>query len=341
MAGCQSTRAHVGLRGVPGQSGQASLLVLGVVAVLLAGLVVLFAFGLALGARGKQQRAADLAAVSAAQVMRRNYSRLFEPPLLPSGVPNPRHLSNAAYLALARAAARRGAVRNGLRVGGVSVSFPGVGFAPTRVTVRVRAEALVRAPGDERPRPVAVGARATAELAPDTAGLGAPSTAAGGGYAGPLAYRHRKAKIGPPSPGVRKIAAMIRFYWALTRRAPAALWGSTNHALGALGVLIFGLALFNREWSGEIAGWEGFSPWWVAVAIGVVFLYAMARANYEEVRHANTRADKQAETEAELRNREDQVRLLQEELTTWQKRYQVSQAQYEVLRGFDEEYRRG
>jgi hypothetical protein len=174
------------------EHGQASLLLLGVVAALLAGLVVLFAFGQALGARGKHQRAADLAAISAAQVMRHNYARLFEPPLLPNGLPNPRHLSNAAYLELARAAARRGAARNGLRAAGVAVSFPGVGFAPTRVTVQVRGEALIRAPGDERPRPVRMDARATAELAPDIGGLGMPANASGDGYDGPLAYRQGK-----------------------------------------------------------------------------------------------------------------------------------------------------
>jgi Putative Flp pilus-assembly TadE/G-like len=175
-----------------GEAGQASLLLLGVVAALLTGLVVLFAFGQALGAKGRHQRAADLAAISAAQVMRDNFARLFEPPLLPNGLPNPRHLSNAAYLALARAAARRGAVRNGLRAGGVAVRFPGVGFAPTRVTVRVRGEAGLRAPGDDPPRPVEVGARATAELAPDVGGLGMPDHAGGGGYDGPLAYRQGK-----------------------------------------------------------------------------------------------------------------------------------------------------
>jgi Putative Flp pilus-assembly TadE/G-like len=174
------------------QGGQASLLLLGVVAALLAGLVVLFAFGQALGAKGRHQRAADLAAISAAQVMRDKYSRLFEPPLLPNGLPNPRHLSNAAYLALARAAARRGADRNGLRASAVEVSFPGVGFAPTRVTVQVRGEATVRAPGDDPPRPVEVRARATAELAPDIGGLGMPDHASGGGYDGPLAYRQGK-----------------------------------------------------------------------------------------------------------------------------------------------------
>jgi Putative Flp pilus-assembly TadE/G-like len=78
------------------QAGQAALLTLGLVAALLVGTLVLFAFGQALGARGKHQRAADLAAVSAAQVMRDNYARLFGPPFLRAGVPNPRHLSRPA-----------------------------------------------------------------------------------------------------------------------------------------------------------------------------------------------------------------------------------------------------
>jgi soluble lytic murein transglycosylase-like protein len=175
-----------------GEDGQASLLLLGVVAALLIGLLVLFAFGQALGAKGRHQRAADLTAISAAQVMRDNYARLFEPPLLPNGLPNPRHLSNAAYLALARAAARRGAVRNGLRNSAVAVRFPGVGFAPTRVTVQVRGNVTVRVPADDRPRPVAVGARATAEVALDFSGLGMPENTTGGGYSGPLAHRQGK-----------------------------------------------------------------------------------------------------------------------------------------------------
>jgi soluble lytic murein transglycosylase-like protein len=175
-----------------GEAGQASLLLLGVVATLLTGLVVLFALGQALGAKGRHQRAADLAAISAAQVMRQNYARLFEPPLLPNGRPNPRHLSNTAYLALARSGARRGAVRNGLRAGDVAVRFPDVGFAPTRVTVQVRGEATVRVPGDDRRRPVEMDARATAELAPEISGLGLRGHGSGGGYDGPLAFRQGK-----------------------------------------------------------------------------------------------------------------------------------------------------
>jgi Transglycosylase SLT domain/D-alanyl-D-alanine carboxypeptidase len=171
----------------------------------MAGAVVLFAFGQALGTRGKHQRAADLAAVSAAQVMRANYARLFEPPLLRAGVPNPRHLSTPAYLALARAAARRGARRNGLpsaRLAGfdgggpgraalLDVSFPGGGFAPARVAVAVRGGGDVRLAAGRRPDRIDVEARATAELIPDD-DLALSGLADGGGYDGPLAHRQGK-----------------------------------------------------------------------------------------------------------------------------------------------------
>jgi D-alanyl-D-alanine carboxypeptidase/Putative Flp pilus-assembly TadE/G-like len=183
----------VGYRGggSGGERGQASLLVLSLVAALLAGTIVLFAFGQALGTRGKHQRAADLAAVSAAQVMRDNYSRLFEPPLLRGGVPNPRHLSTTAYLALARAAARRGVRRNGVRPARVEVAFPDAGFAPTRVRVSLHGHGDVRLASGGRQERVEVQARATAELVPGD-DIGIPGHADGGGYSGPLAYRQGK-----------------------------------------------------------------------------------------------------------------------------------------------------
>ena len=110
--------------------GQASLMMLAVVGVLLALTVVLFAFGSALGAKGRHQRAADLAAVSAAQVMRELYPRLFEPPFLAPDIPNPRHLEEASYLALARSAAVRGAGRNGVRIAPSDVAFPATRSRP-------------------------------------------------------------------------------------------------------------------------------------------------------------------------------------------------------------------
>src|SRR5215207_6206007 len=173
------------------EDGQAALLLLGVLAAVLAGVSVLFGFGQALGARGHAQRAADLAAVSAAQVMRRSYARLFEPAFLEDGVPNPRHLSNGAYLSLARAAALRGARRNGASAQGVVVEFRDGGFAPTRVTVALRGETNVRLSSD-REDGVEVRARATAEIAPQSGDPWMPAEASGGGYSGPLAYRQGK-----------------------------------------------------------------------------------------------------------------------------------------------------
>jgi Transglycosylase SLT domain/D-alanyl-D-alanine carboxypeptidase len=184
-------RGHAGV-GRGGERGQAALLLLGALAAVLVGALVLFGFGQALGARGKQQRAADLAAVSAAQVMSRNYSRLFEPAVFENGLPNPRHLSNAAYLALARAAALRGAHRNGVAAGRVRVSFPGAGFAPTRIEVASAGEARVTL-GDRRRERIPVQASAAAEIAPDlNVAFGMPSHGSGGGYDGPLAYRMGK-----------------------------------------------------------------------------------------------------------------------------------------------------
>ena len=171
--------------------GQASLMLLAVIGVLLALTMVLFAFGSALGAKGRHQRAADLAAVSAAQVMRELYPRLFEPPFLEPGVPNPRHLEEATYLALARAAAVRGARRNGVRIAPSDVAFPGHGFAPVRVEVRVRGNPRVRVTEGRHGR-VPVRAEATAEVSPGFGAGGLPAIASGGGYDGPLAYRQSK-----------------------------------------------------------------------------------------------------------------------------------------------------
>jgi Transglycosylase SLT domain/D-alanyl-D-alanine carboxypeptidase/Putative Flp pilus-assembly TadE/G-like len=193
------------------ERGQASLLMLGVVALVLVGAVAVFAFGQALGAKGRHQRAADLAAISAAQVMRDLYPRLFEPAFVQPGVPNPRHVSTAAYLARARAAAVRGGRRNGVRIRAADVSFPGASFAPTRVAVVARGEVRVRVGGERRRRAVPVRARAAAELSPDVgAAFGMPAFGSGGGYDGPLAYRMGKPMRPETAAAFDRMAAAAR-----------------------------------------------------------------------------------------------------------------------------------
>jgi Transglycosylase SLT domain/D-alanyl-D-alanine carboxypeptidase len=179
---------------VRAESGQALLLTLGLAGAILVGSLLLAALGQALGAKGRHQRAADLAAISAARVMRDNYERLFEPPVV-DGVPNPHHLSTAQYLALARTAALHAGLRNGVPVAPWDIRFPAASFAPTRVTVITRGGTPVRlmASGSRAHRLVRVRGRATAALAPASPGGGSrPPQASGGGYHGPLAYRQGK-----------------------------------------------------------------------------------------------------------------------------------------------------
>jgi soluble lytic murein transglycosylase-like protein len=189
------------------ESGQALVLVVGAMAALVVGALILGALGQALGARSGAQRAADLAAVSGARAMRDAYPRLFEPATLRGGVANPRHLSRDAYLALGRAAAVDGARRNGATLDPSRVSFPdGSSFAPTRISVSLTKHAAVHVPGRARASRIRVIARATAALTP-SAGPDAYPNADGGGYSGPLAYRQGKGMRPDVAPAFDRMAA--------------------------------------------------------------------------------------------------------------------------------------
>jgi len=173
-------------------SGQALVLMLAVVGALLAGALLLMAFGHGVGWKGRYQRAADLAAVSAARSMRDSYPRLFEPSFVGPGRPNPRHLGRAGYLAGARAAAVDAGRRNGVAMSARDVVFPDASsIAPVRVTVALYGEEPLRV--GRASGAVGVRARATAELVPPSPPpVDAGARGAGGGYQGPLAYRMGK-----------------------------------------------------------------------------------------------------------------------------------------------------
>ena len=78
------------------QAGQALPLVLGGLLALVLCTLILAAFGGAVTGTSRVQRAADLAALSAARSMRDDFERLFEPARSPDGSPNPAHLAKAA-----------------------------------------------------------------------------------------------------------------------------------------------------------------------------------------------------------------------------------------------------
>jgi hypothetical protein len=175
--------------------GQALPTLLGAGLILILAAVVLAAIGGAATGRGRVQRAADLAALSAVRSMRDDVPRLLAPARLPDGAPNPRHLSHGEYLSRARLAAVDAARRNRVDPGRVRIAFPDAAANPP-----LRARATVvgeidpeRLPGGERlgdRAPIRVVASAVAEAtAPVSSWTGMPSMAEGGGYSGPLVYR--------------------------------------------------------------------------------------------------------------------------------------------------------
>ncbi len=168
------------------EHGQALLLLVGAMCAALVAALVLGGIARGLGAKGRDQQAADVAALGGARAMRASYDRLFAPAFV-GRRPNPAHLERGAYLAAARARALATARRNGAER--VEVAFPdGDTFAPTQISVTVRDPAVVAIGG--RRRSAAVEAVAEAQLAPGAAAdLGASGS---GEYRGPLSYRQGK-----------------------------------------------------------------------------------------------------------------------------------------------------
>jgi hypothetical protein len=184
-----------------GEDGQALLLALGGAFALIVAALALVAIAGAVTAKGRAQRAADLAAISAARSMRDDLPRLLAPPTLPDGLPNPGHMEKAIYLSRARAAAVGAARANDVAAPRLRVSFPDeTSFAPVRVRAVVTGSLDLRPAGQVgggdpagdgagKPR-VDVEASAVAEAAaPASGGGGMPTMASGGGYSGPLVYR--------------------------------------------------------------------------------------------------------------------------------------------------------
>lgn len=168
------------------QDGQALPLALGGAFALIAAALALVAIAGAITGKGRVQRAADLAAISAARSMRDDLPRLLSPSRLPNGSPSPRHIEKATYLARARRAAVTAANANGVSTARLQVSFPDAdSFAPVRVRAVVTAGIEVGV-GDSHMEASAV-AEAGAPSGPP--GKSATTMAGGGGYSGPLIYR--------------------------------------------------------------------------------------------------------------------------------------------------------
>jgi len=179
------------MRRADNESGQALLLALGGSFALIVAALALVAIAGAVTGKGRAQRAADLAAISAARSMRDDLPRLLSPPVLPNGVPNPAHLEKEAYLVRAQAAAALIARANEVDRGRLRITFPDrTSFAPVRVRAVVTGSIdMDRAGRGEEA--IEVEAAAVAEAAAPAASVEQESTmASGGGYSGPLVHRN-------------------------------------------------------------------------------------------------------------------------------------------------------
>jgi D-alanyl-D-alanine dipeptidase len=186
-----------------GESGQALILAIGGAFALIAGALALVAIAGAVTGKGRVQRAADLAAISAARSMKDTLPRLLAPATLPNGLPNPAHISKATYLALAREAAVAVGRANGVDSGRLRLNFPdAASFAPVRA--RAVVVARLEAPGNP-----AVEASAVAE-AGASLGSGMTGMASGGGYSGPLVYRNGEGMRPDVAEGYDRMAMAAR-----------------------------------------------------------------------------------------------------------------------------------
>lgn len=178
-------RPRAGRGRLRGECGQALLLLVAAMCAALVAALVLGGVARGLGAKGRNQRAADLAALGGARTMRALHHRLYAPAYL-GDEPNPAYLPRSAYLERARTRALATAELNGSER--VEVAFPdGGAFAPTRIRVTVRDPAVVEIGG--RRRSAEVVAVAEAQLSP---GATTTFTAGAGEYQGPLAFRQGK-----------------------------------------------------------------------------------------------------------------------------------------------------
>jgi Transglycosylase SLT domain/D-alanyl-D-alanine carboxypeptidase/Putative Flp pilus-assembly TadE/G-like len=169
------------------EDGQALVLALGGCFVLIAAALALVAIAGAVTGKGRAQRAADLAAISAVRSMRDELSDLLSPPLLPNGERNPAHITKSTYLERAREAAIDAARHNEVDPSRLRIAFPDrSSFAPVRAKTTVVGELEV---GSGAPREVEASAEAEAAAPVTSVGGAGPAMASGGGYNGPLVYR--------------------------------------------------------------------------------------------------------------------------------------------------------
>jgi hypothetical protein len=90
----------------------------------------------------------------------------------------------------------------------------------------------------------------------------------------------------------------IRYYWSLINQVPSIVLSRTERLQTAVGVAFFLLALLNRDLGKHVTKvWDGFSPWYAVVPIGVLVFYELLKSNYARFRRLEQALDGAEESE--------------------------------------------
>lgn len=102
--------------------------------------------------------------------------------------------------------------------------------------------------------------------------------------------------------GVARLSCVLRFYGRLLRRTPVLLFVATDRVVTFVAVVLTLMVATNREWAGWLElTWATISPTWALLPIGLVLLYGLLRANYEEHQKAVERGTAASELQSILR----------------------------------------
>jgi hypothetical protein len=121
---------------------------------------------------------------------------------------------------------------------------------------------------------------------------------------------------------------VLGYYLELLREVPGTLVEAGSRWLTIIGLLAALLVAVGAIRDDSI------SPWLILVPVALLVVWGMAQANWERYARASEKATRTDQAE-------ELARLLREQLQDCEKRYQVSQAQYEVFKQWDQEQGRG
>lgn len=73
---------------------------------------------------------------------------------------------------------------------------------------------------------------------------------------------------------------MLRYYGRVFNAAPHVFREAWERVALVIDLIIAALVFFNQQLAEAVAKQRGFSPWWVLLPVGLLFVYGIAKANY-------------------------------------------------------------